>query len=145
MHHPFAHCRLQKALATRRSHQPYQRILPNMLPRVVIATALVAAASAAGNRWLQSNVVVLRVNDDVLGGGSSQLTWIDEVNPSTGALVGSFGPLVGSGPDARRATLSTTYPRDGWMQRSQDRRFLTFMAMDVSASSPWPKCVPVTQ
>ena len=49
-------------------------------------------ASAYGNRWRPSSVVVLRVNDNVLGGGSSQYIWLDEVTPS-GALRSSTGPL----------------------------------------------------
>ena len=88
-----------------------------------------AALAAARNRWRESSVVVLRVNDDVLGGFSSQQIWLDEVAPASGAVITTFGPLAGRGPRPRSATLSTVYPRDGWMQRSTDRRFLTFMAM----------------
>lgn len=97
--------------------------------RALLALAAAASAAEAANRWSQSSVVLLRVNDDVLGGPSSQPIWLDEVAPATGVVLNSLGPLVGRGPNARFATLSTVYPRDGWMQRSADRRFLTFMAM----------------
>lgn len=107
--------------------------MPRPLPAAVALLGVMAAcaprAADARVRWKQSNVVVLRANDDVLGGASSQLTWLDEVNPATRAVESTFGPLQGSGPNARWATLSVTWPRDGWIQRSADRRFLTFMAM----------------
>lgn len=87
-----------------------------MRASAALACLLAASASGArnGNKWSQTNILLLRVNDDVLGGSSSQLTWIDEVSPTTGAVLSSYGPLVGTGPGQRQATLSTTYPRDGW-------------------------------
>ena len=91
-----------------------------------------------GNVWSQSSVLVLRSNDALAPFSSSVYVYLDEVSPSTGSITTSFGPIVGTGPNARFATLSTQYPRDAWAQVSENGKLLTFMAMDVPANSGWP-------
>jgi hypothetical protein len=104
---------------------------------VIAANSSAFGGSAYGNLWTQGNVLLLRVNDNLASASSSQAVYLDEVDPATGEIVSVFGPLAGNTPGSLDITLSQQYPRDAWMQNTQDGKLLTFMAMDVPVGAQW--------
>ena len=115
---------------------PTQTSTPSVPP------SYVATPTPAPNVWGASSILVLRSNSATAPASSSVSAYIDEINPTTGAIVSAYGPITGppSGPGrpANSVSLSSAFPSDGWAQRSADGLSLSFMALNVTAGSAWP-------
>lgn len=116
--------------------------MPRRLLSAFIAAwlLLVAQAGIVGPCWsgpfTPGDLVVVRVGDGSSLSGVTVPVFLDEFNPSTGALVQSVAmPLTPSGGN-RAFTLTGTTVNEGYLTRSVDGRYLILAGYDANTGVP---------